>query len=111
MLHQITLKYPNLLLSSGHFRGTATFRGRLGVYFQAAFTLGFLWLSQVNWNTRSHFFTVSGLVAMSLADFIINFHSPVLIKMIGRYRIGQGNLSPSNSRPPPLACEQAPLGG
>ena len=77
--------------------------------FQAAFILGFLWLSL--WNTRSHFFTVSGLVVMSVADFIRNFHSPVLIKMIGRYRIGQGYLSPSNSRPPPLACEQAPLGG
>ena len=109
MLHQITLKYPILLLSSGHFRGTATFRGGLGVHFQAAFILGFLWLSL--WNARSHFFTVSGLVVMSVADFIRNFHSPVLIKMIGRYRIGQGYLSPSNSRPPPLACEQAPLGG
>ena len=43
----------------------------------------------VNWNTRSHFFTFSGLVVMSVADFIRNFHSPVLIKMIGRYRIGR----------------------
>ena len=111
MLRQITLKCPLLLLSSGHFRGSATFRGGLGVYFQTAFILGFLWLLQVNWNTRWHFFPVSGLVVMSLADFIKNFHSPVLIKMIGRYRIGQGYLSPSNSRPSPLTCEQAPMGG
>ena len=81
------------------------------MYFQTAFILGFLWLLQVNWNTQWHFFPVSGLVVMSLADFIKNFHSPVLIKMIGRYRIGQGYLSPSNSRPSPLACEQAPMGG
>ena len=87
------------------------FQRGLGVYFQTAFILGFLWLLQVNWNTRWHFFTVSGLVVMSLADFIKNFHSPVLIKMIGRYRIGQGYLSPSNSRLSPLACEQAPLEG
>ena len=110
MLRQITLKCLILLLSSGRFRETPTFRWGLGVYFQTAFILGFLWLLQVNWNTRWHFFTVSGLVVMSLADFIKNFHSPVLIKMIGRYRIGQGYLGPSNSRPT-LACEQAPLGG
>ena len=55
-------------------------------------------------------FTLTGLVVMSVADFVRNFHSPVLIKMIGRYRIGQGYLGPSNSRPT-LACEQAPLGG
>ena len=45
MLRQITLKCPILLLSSGYFRGTATFRGGLGVYFQAALILGFQWLS------------------------------------------------------------------
>ena len=45
MLHQITLKCPILLLSRGHFRETATFRGGLAVYFQEAFILGFLWLS------------------------------------------------------------------
>ena len=44
----------------------------------------------VNCNTRSHFFAVSELVVMSVADFIRNFHSPVLIKMIGKYRIGRG---------------------
>ena len=112
MLRQIALKCPILLLSRGHFRETATFRGGPGVYFQAAFILGLRVIrSYVNWNTRSHFFTVSGLVIMSVADFMRNFHSPVLIKMIGRYRIGQRYLSPSNSRPPPLAYEQAPLGG
>ena len=61
------------------------------MYFQAAFILGLRVIrSYVNWNTRSHFFTVSGLVVMSVADFMRNFHSPVLIKMIGRYRIRQG---------------------
>ena len=45
MLRQITLKCPILLLSSGHFRETATFRWGLTVYFQEAFILGFLWLS------------------------------------------------------------------
>ena len=76
----------------GIFEGPRLSEGDWECTFRQPWFWGFSGYRYVNWNTRSHFFTVSGLVVMSLADFIRNCYSPVLIKMTPTPSLRTGSL-------------------